>query len=46
MKNENETWISVLTAISCIAVVYLHVNGVFWSHPKGLLWITSNIIEC
>ncbi len=46
MKNENEIWISVLTAISCIAVVYLHVNNIFWQHPNGLLWITSNIIEC
>lgn len=41
-----ETWIDILTALSCVAVVYLHVNGIFWSHPKGFLWISSNIIEC
>lgn len=23
----------------------LHCNGVFWSHPSGMLWITSNFIE-
>ena len=46
MQNKNEFWVSILTAFSCIAVVYLHVNNIFWTHPTGWLWITSNIIEC
>ena len=46
MEMKKQLWISVLTALSCLAVVYLHVNHVFWSHPKGHLWVSSNIIEC
>lgn len=38
-------FIDTLTILSCIAVVYLHANGVFWSHPSGRLWLTSNFIE-
>lgn len=47
MKNLNNhlLYIDVLNVISCVAVVFLHTNGVFWSHPGGRLWITSNFIE-
>ena len=46
MKEQKELWIGVLTALSCVSVIYLHVNNVFWKHPNGWLWISSNIIEC
>lgn len=46
MHNNNKFfYISVLTVLSSLAVVFLHCNGVFWSHPSGNLWLTANIIE-
>ena len=44
MKKHSQ-FIDVLTVISCIGVVFLHANGIFWAHPSGRLWITANIIE-
>ena len=41
----HEQFVDILTVISVIGVVFLHTNGVFWTHPSGRLWITSNIIE-
>ena len=38
-------YIDFLAIISAFAVVMLHANGVFWSHPAGRLWVTSNLIE-
>ena len=46
MKNNARLiYISVLNVLACIGVVMLHTNGIFWSHPSGRLWITSNFIE-
>ena len=44
MENR-KVYIDVLIVFSCISVVLLHTNGIFWSHPSGILWISSNIIE-
>lgn len=44
-QTAHKRFIDVLTVLSCIAVVALHANGVFWAHPSGRLWVTSNIIE-
>lgn len=44
--NQDMKWISVLTVLSCVAVVYLHVNAIFWHYPRGIVWYTSNFIEC
>jgi len=41
----NTFYIDLLAILSAFAVVMLHANGVFWSHPSGRLWITSNCIE-
>lgn len=38
-------YIDVLTILSCFAVVVLHCNVVFWAHPSGRTWISSNILE-
>ena len=38
-------YVSLLNVMACLAVIFLHCNSVFWEHPKGRLWITSNIIE-
>lgn len=45
MNINKEYYIDTLTILSCIAVVYLHANGIFWTHPSGRLWLTSNVIE-
>lgn len=45
-KNQDTKWVSVLTVLSCVAVVYLHVNAIYWLHPDGIVWYTSNFIEC
>ena len=45
-EREKQTfYLDVLNIISAFAVVMLHANGVFWGHPSGRLWITSNLIE-
>lgn len=36
---------SVLNVLACLGVCILHCNGVFWTFPKGRLWIDSNILE-
>lgn len=41
----SSNYITILTVLSSFAVMMLHFNGVFWSHPEGSLWISSNIIE-
>jgi len=38
-------YITMLNITACFGVVMLHTNGIFWSHPKGVTWITSNFIE-
>ena len=43
--NNHKLYIDVLTAISCIGVVFIHANGIFWSRPSGSVWVTANIIE-
>lgn len=42
---KHEKFIDILTALSCLSVVYLHTNGVFWRHLTGFTWITANVIE-
>lgn len=39
-------YLQVLGVISCLAVVLLHTNGVFWSFSYERYWFTANIIEC
>lgn len=38
-------YISILNCVACFAVIMLHANGIFWSHPTGKLWISANFIE-
>ena len=46
MKNKKKDYITVLSVLSAISVVFLHTNGVFWNFSTERYWITSNIIEC
>lgn len=45
-SNTRLSYLTVLNIISCLSVVALHTNGVFWSFPSGRTWITANFIEC
>lgn len=38
-------YITVLSVLSCIAVVYLHINDCFWNFSYENYWISANIIE-
>lgn len=39
-------YITFLSVVSAISVVFLHTNGCFWSFSKEKYWFTANIIEC
>lgn len=39
-------YVDVLRVVSCLAVVTLHMNIIFWSRPQGRLWVSSNLLEC
>ena len=41
----SKEWISLVNAVSCVAVVLLHTNGCFWTFSKERYWITANFIE-
>lgn len=45
MIKERKNYITLLSVISAIAVVYLHANGCFWAFSKDNYWFTANIIE-
>lgn len=42
---EQKLYLDVLRSFSAVAVVFLHVNGIFWSRPSGITWFSANIIE-
>lgn len=44
-KSNRVKFITVLTVLSCLGVLYLHCNFVFWGFSKTATWIGSNIIE-
>lgn len=46
MEQEKIKYITLLSGISCLAVVFLHVNGCFWNFSTNRYWFTANIIEC
>lgn len=44
-RKEKTIWISAANVSACFAVIVLHANGIFWTFPKGRLWITSTFLE-
>ena len=46
-NQNNFNFISFITLISAISVVFLHVNDCFWEYPNVSqeVWISANIIE-
>lgn len=45
-NRERLNYITLLSVISCFAVIMLHINGCFWGNVKEEYWISANIIEC
>ena len=43
--SDKKTYISCLRIICCMSVIILHTNGIFWSRPHGMLWISANFLE-
>lgn len=42
---KKSSYIDLLTIVSSFAVIMLHCNQVFWTHPTGSLWASSLTIE-
>lgn len=42
---ERSFFLTFMTVISCVAVVILHANGVFWSFSYERVWLTANVLE-
>ncbi len=42
---KKKTYITVLSIIACIAVIYMHVNDTFHGFGKGFRWDSANVIE-
>lgn len=45
MCKNKKNYISALSIICCIGVVYLHVNFVFWEFSDQRYWVEANAIE-
>ena len=45
MGREKTAYLSLLSVLSAVAVVFLHTNGCFWTFSTGRYWATANIIE-
>lgn len=44
-QRERSFFLTFMTVISCVAVVILHANGVFWSFSYERVWLTANVLE-
>lgn len=44
-QNSHLEYIDILAVLSCLAVVFLHSNGIFWSFEKSRWWVYANVIE-
>lgn len=38
-------YLSLISVVSCLAVVAMHANGCFWNFARARYWVTANIIE-
>ena len=44
-KKNEVNYISILNAVSCLAVTFMHANECFWKYSTERYWFTANIIE-
>ena len=45
MYTKCRQYITVLSVLSALAVVFLHANGCFWGFSYEPYWLTANVIE-
>lgn len=45
MVKRNTAYLSLLSVLSAISVVFLHTNGCFWRFSTARYWATANVIE-
>ena len=45
-QSKSIPYLTLAQVISALAVVFLHVNGCFWSFSTERYWATANVIEC
>lgn len=38
-------FLTFMTVVSCVAVVILHANSVFWTFSYERVWLTANVLE-
>ena len=46
MQTKKKPYILNLSVIAALAVIYLHMNRVFWTYSPKPWWISANLIEC
>lgn len=46
MQNNKKPYILNLSVIAALAVIYLHMNRVFWTYSPEPWWVSANLIEC
>lgn len=46
IEARRKEYLTFLSVISSVAVVFLHANECFWTFSNSRYWITSNFIEC
>lgn len=45
MSKSKTSYMLLLNAISCVAVIYLHVNDCFWTYSTNIYWMVADVIE-
>ena len=46
MMNNKKDYITVMNALSCVAVILMHTNSGFWMYSHSRNWVMSAVIEC
>ena len=44
-RNKETAYLSILSVLSAVAVVFLHVNSCFWTYSREIYWKQANVIE-
>ena len=44
-KHSSTAYLTLLSVLSAVAVVYLHTNTCFWDFRNEPYWFSANIIE-
>ena len=45
VEDFDNRWLFFANVISCVGVIVLHCNNIFWNHPIDNIWKSANLIE-